>query len=91
MTTPDIMARALAQVEHPGVAWDDLDRYVRARTRVRAAAIVQVLAKTPQAAADHQVAAAAGDLITRYDAHCSQTVRDALENLWEVAHAARSN
>lgn len=89
MTTPDIMARALAQVEHPGVAWDDLDRYVRARTRVRAAAIIQVLAKTPQAAPDHQVAAAAGDLITRYGAHCTQPVRDALENLWEVADEVR--
>lgn len=91
MTTPDIMARALAQVEHPGVAWDDLDLCTRARTKHRAAAVVQVLSQTPQAAADHQVAAAAGDLITRHGAHCTQPVRDALENLWEVAHAARSN
>ena len=90
MTTPDHMARALAQVDHPDTPWEGLDRHDRALARIRAAQVLDILAAgSPRVAADCKVADSAKDLITRHGAHCSQTVRDALENLWEVADEVR--
>lgn len=88
MTTAEHMAHALAQAEIPHTPWEHLDRDTRISARIRAVGILNALdAGSPRRAADREIADGALDLINRHGAHCTDSVRDALQNLWEVADA----
>lgn len=90
MTTTDIVTRALAHVDHPDTPWELLDRNARVSARIRAVGILNALdAGSTRTAADREIADGALDLINRHGAHCTDSVRDALENLWEVADEIR--
>lgn len=57
---------------------------------MRAVGILNALDAGPtRTAADREIADGALDLINRHGAHCTDSVRDALQNLWEVADEVR--